>query len=47
LTLTLPTQQLAHIELSLSILLALGRRSEMTLIRWFSIGYIELIRGAL
>jgi len=29
----------------LSILLALGRRSEMTLIRWFSIGYIELIRG--
>jgi len=29
----------------LSILLALGRRSEMILIRWFSIGYIELIRG--
>lgn len=29
----------------LSILLALGRRSELRLIRWFSIGYIELIRG--
>ncbi|HLN85427.1 MAG TPA: amino acid ABC transporter permease [Candidatus Limnocylindrales bacterium] len=29
----------------LSILLALGRRSELPLIRWFSIGYIELIRG--
>ena len=29
----------------LSILLALGRRSPMTMIRWFSIGYIELIRG--
>jgi len=29
----------------LSILLALGRRSEMTLIRWFSIGYIEMVRG--
>jgi general L-amino acid transport system permease protein len=29
----------------LSILLALGRRSEMPLVRWFSIAYIELIRG--
>ena len=29
----------------LSILLALGRRSEMPLIRWLSITYIELIRG--
>jgi len=29
----------------LSILLALGRRSELRLVRWFSIGYIELIRG--
>ena len=29
----------------LSILLALGRRSELPLIRWFSIAYIELIRG--
>jgi general L-amino acid transport system permease protein len=29
----------------LSICLALGRRSEMRLVRWFSIAYIELIRG--
>ncbi len=29
----------------LSILLALGRRSEMPLVRWLSIAYIELIRG--
>jgi len=29
----------------LSILLALGRRSDLPLVRWFSIGYIELIRG--
>lgn len=29
----------------LAILLALGRRSAMTLIRWFSVAYIELIRG--
>lgn len=29
----------------LSILLALGRRSELPLLRWLSIGYIELIRG--
>ncbi|HYA30733.1 MAG TPA: amino acid ABC transporter permease [Acidobacteriota bacterium] len=29
----------------LAVLLALGRRSDMRLIRWFSIGYIELIRG--
>lgn len=29
----------------LSILLALGRRSDMPMVRWLSIGYIELIRG--
>ncbi|TAK11686.1 MAG: amino acid ABC transporter permease [Anaerolineae bacterium] len=29
----------------LGVLLALGRRSELQLVRWFSIGYIELIRG--
>src|SRR5262249_49995910 len=29
----------------LSILLVLGRRSEMTVVRWLSIAYIELIRG--
>ena len=29
----------------LSILLALGRRSEMPMIRWLAIAYIELIRG--
>jgi general L-amino acid transport system permease protein len=29
----------------LGVLLALGRRSELPLIRWSSIGYIELIRG--
>jgi general L-amino acid transport system permease protein len=29
----------------LGILLALGRRSELPIVRWFSIGYIELIRG--
>jgi len=29
----------------LSILLALGRRSTMTMFRWLSIAYIELIRG--
>ena len=29
----------------LGILLALGRRSELPIIRWVSIGYIELIRG--
>lgn len=29
----------------LSILLALGRRSEMPLVRWLCVGYIELIRG--
>src|SRR5215210_6938827 len=31
--------------LSLGILLALGRRSKLPIIRYFSIGYIELIRG--
>ena len=31
--------------LPLGILLALGRRSELPVIRYFSIGYIELIRG--
>ncbi|MBM4299819.1 MAG: amino acid ABC transporter permease, partial [Deltaproteobacteria bacterium] len=29
----------------LGVLLALGRRSELPLIRWFAISYIELIRG--
>jgi general L-amino acid transport system permease protein len=29
----------------LSILLALGRRSSMPVIRWLAVGYIELIRG--
>lgn len=44
LTLLLSTFGIA-LAFPLSILLALGRRSEMPLIRWFSIGYIELIRG--
>lgn len=29
----------------IGVLLALGRRSELRIVRWFSIGYIELIRG--
>ncbi|NCP86008.1 MAG: amino acid ABC transporter permease [Anaerolineae bacterium CG_4_9_14_3_um_filter_57_17] len=29
----------------LGVLLALGRRSELPVVRWFSIGYIELVRG--
>lgn len=29
----------------IGLLLALGRRSELPIIRWFSIGYIELVRG--
>ena len=29
----------------LSILLALGRRSQMPLVRWLTVAYIELIRG--
>ncbi len=29
----------------LGVLLALGRRSELPAIRWFSVGYIELVRG--
>jgi general L-amino acid transport system permease protein len=29
----------------LGVLLALGRRSELPIVRWFSIGYIELVRG--
>ena len=29
----------------LGVLLALGRRSKLPVVRWFSIGYIELIRG--
>lgn len=29
----------------LGVLLALGRRSQLPIIRWFSIGYIELVRG--
>jgi general L-amino acid transport system permease protein len=44
LTLLLSTFGIA-LAFPLSILLALGRRSEMPLLRWFSIGYIELIRG--
>ena len=31
--------------LPLGILLALGRRSHLPIVRYFSIGYIELIRG--
>ena len=44
LTLLLSTFGIA-LAFPLSVLLALGRRSEMPVIRWFSIGYIELIRG--
>ncbi len=44
LTLLLSTFGIA-LAFPLSILLALGRRSKLRLIRWFSIGYIELIRG--
>jgi general L-amino acid transport system permease protein len=44
LTLLLSTFGIA-LAFPLSILLALGRRSEMPLIRWVSIAYIELIRG--
>lgn len=44
LTLLLSTFGIA-LAFPLSILLALGRRSEMALVRWLSIGYIELIRG--
>jgi general L-amino acid transport system permease protein len=29
----------------LGVLLALGRRSNLPIVRWFSIGYIELVRG--
>ncbi|MFW6730991.1 MAG: amino acid ABC transporter permease [Synechococcus sp.] len=32
--------------LPLGVLLALGRRSELPLLRWLSVAYIELIRGA-
>jgi general L-amino acid transport system permease protein len=44
LTLLLSTFGLAF-AFPLGILLALGRRSDMALVRWFSIAYIELIRG--
>jgi general L-amino acid transport system permease protein len=44
LTLLLATFGLAF-AFPLSILLALGRRSEMPLVSWFSTAYIELIRG--
>ena len=44
LTLLLSTFGLAF-AFPLGILLALGRRSDMPLVRWFSIAYIELIRG--
>lgn len=29
----------------IGVLLALGRRSDLPIIRWFSVGYIELVRG--
>jgi general L-amino acid transport system permease protein len=35
----------AGLAFPLSILLALGRRSQLPVVRWFSIAYIELIRG--
>lgn len=44
LTLLLSTFGLA-LAFPLSILLALGRRSAMPVVRWLSVGYIELIRG--
>lgn len=44
LTLLLSTFGIA-LAFPLAIILALGRRSGMPLIRWLSIGYIELIRG--
>ncbi len=44
LTLLLSTFGIA-LAFPLSILLALGRRSEMPIIRWSAIGYIELVRG--
>jgi general L-amino acid transport system permease protein len=44
LTLLLATFGIA-LAFPLSILLALGRRSTMPVIRWLAIGYIELIRG--
>lgn len=44
LTLLLSTFGIA-LAFPISILLALGRRSDMPLIRWFAIGYIEVIRG--
>jgi general L-amino acid transport system permease protein len=44
LTLLLSTSGLA-LAFPLSILLALARRSSMTIVRWFAIAYIELIRG--
>ncbi len=33
------------ISLPVGIILALGRRSQMPLVRWFSIGFIEFVRG--
>jgi general L-amino acid transport system permease protein len=33
------------ISFPIGVLLALGRRSKLPIVRWFSIGYIELIRG--
>jgi general L-amino acid transport system permease protein len=44
LTLLLSTFGIA-LAFPLSILLALGRRSHLPLVRWLSIAYIELIRG--
>ncbi len=29
----------------IGLLLALGRRSELPVVRWFSVAYIEVIRG--
>ena len=46
LLLTLMITIIANIfSLPLGILLALGRRSKLPIVRYFSIGYIELIRG--
>ena len=44
LTLLLATVGLA-VAFPLSIFLALGRRSTMPMLRWLSVGYIELVRG--
>jgi len=33
------------VSIPLGILLALGRRSELPVVRWFSVGFIEVVRG--